>query len=571
MRGIVPVVLVLLLMSSPSSTTAPALGRGASFQRAPRQEVGPTTQLGLPPSVEAHPDIVYSNVDGQALRLDVFRPKDALNPAPGIVFIHGGRPSTRDRHHYRRLAADVAARGLVTATIDYRSFQAASYPAAFQDARAAITWLNDHAEKYGLLRNAVAAGGEFFGGYVAAMLGVGIDGAQADVGAVVGLQPVLDLPRFEPVGQPPYAYEFHLFLRYPRAERPELWEQLSPLHNASARSSPFLLAHVDGHRIPINQSTEMIAALHKHGVRAELFGPAVTGQTLVNSPHDVPGLAGSIANFVVASLWRPPEGVRMIENIVYVNREGRDLRLDMFLPTSPSARVPGVLVFHGGGWAWGGKDDFREQCVYLARQGFAAACVEYRLSRERIYPAAANDAKAAVQWMRANAAQFGIDSSRIVAMGNSAGGHLAALLGVTPEKPRFGRGDNGDVSTRVSAVVAIAATVDMLGKDRLDPWSTRTFMGGRPQETPDRWAEASPITHVGPSAAPFLFMHARDDEAVPYSDAAAMQKKLEQAGVRAEMFTVDSGGHSFFQEYPWRLSAMERVLSFLRTVVAPTE
>jgi acetyl esterase/lipase len=557
MKNLAPTVAILLFLSSACRVPTPSPTRD--------------DPLKVSASVEVHPGIVYASADGHPLRLDLFRPKDALNPAPGIVFIHGARPRTRDRHHYQRLAADVAARGIVAATIDYRAYLAAAYPTALNDARAAVTWMNDNADQYGLLPGAVAAGGEFFGGYLAALLGVGSDVARPDVGAVVGIHAVLDPTRFQPVGQPEYAYEFHLFLRHPRAERPDLWERMSPIHNVNPRSSPFLLAHVDGHRVPIDQSKTMIAALRQHGVAAELFAPAVPGATLVNAPHDVPGLARSIANFVLASLWSPPKGVRMIEDIVYASPEGRNLTLDLFLPASTTGPVPVVLVFHGGGWTWGGKTDFREQCVYLATQGFAAACVEYRLARERVYPAAVDDAKAAVRWMRTHAAEFGVDSTRIVAMGMSAGGHLAALLGVTPEKSHFERGDeNAGVSTRVSAVVAIAAVVDVVGFDQRDPWSARIFMGGRPHEAPDRWAEASPTNHVRPSAAPFLFLHAMDDEDVAYSDAVVMQQKLEQAGVRAEMFAAASGGHSFFRNYPWRLSAMERVIGFLKSVLDST-
>ena len=526
----------------------------------------------IPASVEVQQGLVYSTVDGQSLLLDLFRPRDALNPVPGIILIHGGRPATRDRQHYRRLAVDLAARGLVAATIDYRGFEAASYPAALNDARAAVDWMNQNAERYGILRGAVAAGGEFFGGYVAAMLGVGVNGSRPAVGAVVGIQPVLDLSRFEPVGNPPYPYEFHLFLGYPRAQRPDLWEQLSPLHHVNARSSPFLLAHVEGHRVPIEQSRGMIAALSGHHVSAELISPDASGTQLVNAPHEAPGLPRAIVNFVTASLWKPPEGVRMIGDVVYARPEGREVRLDLFLPAPARGPVPAVLVFHGGGWTWGGKTDFREQCVHLARNGFAAACVEYRLARERIYPAALDDAKAAVRWTRANAARFGIDPNRIVAMGMSAGGHLAAMLGVTPEKAYFERGDdNAGVSARVSAVVAIAAVVDVPGFDRLDPWSARIFMGGRPQEAPARWADASPTNHVGPNAAPFLFLHATDDGDVAYGEAADMQKKLARTGIRAELFTADSGGHTFFRDYPWRVIAMQRVVTFLRSVVGPTE
>ena len=559
---------VLLLASPLFWITAPAIARGGLLQ-AQEKISGPQE---IPPSVELERGLVYSTVEGQALRLDLFRPRGALNPAPGIILIHGGRPATRDRSHYQKLAADLAARGVVAAAIDYRTFETASYPAALTDARAAIGWMNDNAERYGLIRGAVGAGGEFFGGYIAAMLGVEVDGKRPDAGAVVGIQPVLDLTRFEPVGVPPYAYEFHLFLGHPRAQRPDLWEKASPLHHVNARSSPFLLAHAEGHRIPVEQSRAMVAALARHHVSGELISLDASGTQLVNTPHDVPGLGRAIANFVMSSSWKPPEGVRMIENVVYASPEGRDLRLDLFFPTSATGPVPAVLMFHGGGWAWGGKTDFREQCVYLAREGFAAACVEYRLARERIYPAAVDDAKAAVRWTRANAVRFGIDPTRIVAMGMSAGGHLAATLGVTPEKAHFERGaDNAGVSSRVSAVVAISAVVDVVGFDRLDPWSARIFMGGRPHEAPERWAEASPTNHVGPNAPPFLFLHATDDKDVAYGEAAAMQKKLERAGVRAEMFTADSGGHAFFRSYPWRLTAMQRIVSFLRSVLSPSK
>ena len=92
-------------------------------------------------------------------------------------------------------------------------------------------------------------------------------------------------------------------------------------------------------------------------------------------------------------------------------------------------------------------------------------------------------------------------------------------------------------------------------------------MGGRPRDAPARWAEASPTNHVGPTSAPFLFMHGTDDGDVAYAEAALMQKKLEGAGVRAEMFTAQGGGHDFFWDYRWRETAIERAEVFLRSVL----
>jgi len=468
-------------------------------RRLASQTVANPVQSGLPeipPSIEMRADLVYATPDGKQLRLDLFVPKAMLGPAPAVVFIHGVKDG-RDKSHYRRFAASVAARmGLITVSINYRAPLDAPYPAAIEDARAAVAWIKKNAAELGVLPGAVAAAGDGFGGYLAAMLGVATNERGPEVGAVIAIHAVLDLAQFEPVGQPPYAYDFHLFFGYPRAERPQVWEQASPLRYADKRSVPFLFAHVEGQRIPIDQSRAMLRALTSAGVRANLYSPAGAGNSLVDAPHQVPGLVQSVANFVTDVLWRPVDGVRAIKDVVYANRDGRDLRVDLYLPASV-VRAPGVLVLHGGGWAWGNKREFRSQAAYLAAHGFVSACFEYRLSRERIYPAALDDAKTAVRWLRANAARYGIDPDKIAAMGISAGGQLASMLGVTPDRRSFERGDDHPgVSSKVQAVVAISATVDMLGKDRVDPTSARTFMGSRPQEAPARWAEASPTNHV---------------------------------------------------------------------------
>ena len=529
----------------------------------------PQSASPLPPGIEARTDIVYASPAGRELRLDVYVPPPQLTPTPAIVFVHGGRPDGRDRTHYRRLAMQVAERGIVAATVDYRQPLEASQPAALDDLRAALAWLDRNAERHGMLPGAIAVAGEDFGGYLAGMLGV----AQSDTrrpaaGAVVGIHPILDPTTFIPTGVPAYSYALHLYLRYPLAQRPDLWQAASPLHLVDARSAPFLLAHVEGDRVPVEQSTKMLEALRAAGVRAELFTHTRAADALLAAPHEVPRFAQTLANFVMERLWRAPDGVSVQRDLVYARRGTRELRLDLFLPQGGGGGRPAVLLFHGGGWAWGSKAEMREHAAHLAAQGFVAAAVEYRLTREHVHPAALDDAKEAVRWLRANAAAYDVDPRRIGALGISAGGHLVSMLGVTPARSHFAEaGAHADVSADVRAVVAVSAVVDLPGQDRRDPWSTRILMAGRPDENPAAWRQASPIEHVRPGVASFLFMHGTADPLVSYGEAAAMRERLAAAGVRAEMFTVDGGGHNFFWSHPSRVESMRRATAFLRSAL----
>src|SRR4029077_5650098 len=128
----------------------------------------------------------------------------------------------------------------------------------------------------------------------------------------------------------------------------------------------------------------------------------------------------------------------------------RKVMLDLYLPKEPgSAKIPCIVVIHGGGWGTGDKTRFAAIAARLAEQGFAAACIGYRLLPEVEFPAPVVDCKAAVRWVRANAAQHGIDPDRIGAIGGSAGGHLVAMLGTSASVNELeGEGGNPGVSSR---------------------------------------------------------------------------------------------------------------------------
>jgi acetyl esterase/lipase len=249
--------------------------------------------------------------------------------------------------------------------------------------------------------------------------------------------------------------------------------------------------------------------------------------------------------------FRLPDGVRVEQNLVYSSPGGRDLHLDLFLPKEGRGPFPAVVYIHGGGWRRGDRNAFRRQAAHMATKGFAGACIEYRLSGEAKYPAALQDSKAAVGWMRANAAKYRIDPQRIGAAGGSAGGHLVALLGVT-----------GDVKV----VAAFNPAVDLVSFGKSEPASAGNsvaeFLGATYAQKPELWAEATPITHVDKNSAVFLFLHGNADTTVPYRQSLDMLNKLKAAGVEAELFTAEGAAHGFFNRPPWFEPTLKRMEEF---------
>ncbi|MCB1693341.1 MAG: alpha/beta hydrolase, partial [Pseudomonadales bacterium] len=146
-------------------------------------------------------------------------------------------------------------------------------------------------------------------------------------------------------------------------------------------------------------------------------------------------------------------------DVVVATGGGRDLHADIYTPANPNGA--GILMIHGGGWRQGSKEMLPSQADAYCRWGFTCVATEYRLTPESPWPAQIHDVKAALRWMRANAEMLGIEKDRIAAHGNSAGAHLALLLGGTPGHELFeGDGGNAAESTAVQGIVAIFPPVE---------------------------------------------------------------------------------------------------------------
>jgi len=262
-----------------------------------------------------------------------------------------------------------------------------------------------------------------------------------------------------------------------------------------------------------------------------------------------------------------PDNVDVRRDIVYCRGGGRDLQLDLFLPKGRSGRRPAVVFIHGGGWRGGTRRQFHPQAAHLASTlGYAGAAIEYRLSGEATFPAAVEDVKCAVRWLRAQAQTYGVDPDRIAAVGGSAGAHLAAMLGVTDRSAGLeGDGGHAGMTSRVNAVVAFNGPFDLAKEAGTESAGRRTgFLGGSPAERPEIYQRASPITYVSPAAAPFLLLHGTADTTVSIEQSRMMMKRLRDAGVKAEIFEAEGAAHGFFNRPPHYQPTLERMTAFLK-------
>jgi acetyl esterase/lipase len=238
--------------------------------------------------------------------------------------------------------------------------------------------------------------------------------------------------------------------------------------------------------------------------------------------------------------------VSVRNDVVFGSGGGRDLLCDVYSPADPAEARPAVLLVHGGGWRRGDKSVMEGFGRRLAAEGFVGVASQYRLSDEAPWPAHIEDVKAALRWMRANAAGLGIDASKIAALGRSAGAHLVLLAAGTPGLPDFeGSGGNPGHSTEVAAVVGVfPPTVFFAGENRIHGGTpARALMGEG--ATAEAASLASPLHHVTPSYPPAMLLHGTADKVVPVTASMVMYEALVKAGVPAEMHLYAEQPHGF--------------------------
>ncbi|MCE9572396.1 MAG: alpha/beta hydrolase [Deltaproteobacteria bacterium] len=239
-------------------------------------------------------------------------------------------------------------------------------------------------------------------------------------------------------------------------------------------------------------------------------------------------------------------GPRVTNDVTYDDRFGAQTTMDVYEPAddTPTPR-PAVLVIHGGSWRTPTKrSSMAADAERLADAGYVAFNIDYRLVPDGgEFPHAVQDCFCALAYIRAHAADWNIDPARIAGMGYSAGGHLGSMLAVAAADPVIAPDCAAGTTGPLVAMVSGAGPQDM----RLFPQvaAVTEFVGGTKAEVPERYIQASPITHVVAGAPPFLMIHGTGDIVVNIEHSRDMRAALRAVGTDARLLEIPGGGHLF--------------------------
>lgn len=257
--------------------------------------------------------------------------------------------------------------------------------------------------------------------------------------------------------------------------------------------------------------------------------------------------------------------VSLERNVVVGNFGGIDLTVDVARPAAMDGPAPALLFLPGGGWLTADRSPLPERYgIPMAERGFVCVTGEYRVLEQAIWPAAIQDVKAIIRWMRANAARLGIDPERIALGGKSAGGHLTLLAGATNGSGEFegshnGNGVNAGYSSRVAAVIGVAPVSDIS-----EYWRRPHMIPYTAIDSSDAAIRAAnPIDRVDGSYPPTLLLHGTNDDRVPHEMTLRMFHTLERNGVPADLCLFAEQDHMFDRIPAYSQAIVENMARFL--------
>jgi acetyl esterase/lipase len=200
---------------------------------------------------------------------------------------------------------------------------------------------------------------------------------------------------------------------------------------------------------------------------------------------------------------------------------------------------------HGGGWSAGKRTDFAWAASRLARSGYVAATIDYRLVPEGTFPHAPQDVACALAFLRLHAGDYRLDPQRVVMMGYSAGGHLVGLVALAHDDPGLApdcvAAQADGAPSAPQGVISAAGPMDL--RTMSGQSAVQSFVGGTIDRVPERWDEASPAHFVHPGEPPFLFIQGQADWLVDPAQMRAMRDAMRAAGNDAELLELVGGGH----------------------------
>lgn len=298
----------------------------------------------------------------------------------------------------------------------------------------------------------------------------------------------------------------------------------------------------------------------------------------------VAGLACVIVPALTASASAAEYTVSTRMKIPYVQHDGVTLTGDFYAPKGRD-KAPVIVAIHGGGWQAASPAIYQYWGPYLAKNGYAVFAAGYRLSKPgaKTFPQAVYDVKAAIQYVRANAAELGVDPARIGLMGDSAGAHLAALVALAADEPMFSTEYRNDphaaTPANVKTMVGFYGVYDMQAQWMHDQLVrprdqiTENFLGQSPVQNRRVYFDSSPTSYATVDkreklGTRFQLIYGTDDDIVdPKTQSQVFLKNLKQAGFFARQTVIPGAGH-FFTAWPvepgsYNAQAAPQILMFL--------
>lgn len=243
--------------------------------------------------------------------------------------------------------------------------------------------------------------------------------------------------------------------------------------------------------------------------------------------------------------------VKIDNGVVFTPPEMVELHCDIYSPAdreSPTRGNPAVLLIHGGAWSSGSRKALGGYALKLARNGFVAVTIDYRLAPRWKFPAQVDDVRTAIQWVSDHSESLGIDSQRIGVFGYSAGGHLACLIGTLVDEPIETQAsasawpvDDQRLlnSVKPAAICAGGPPCDLMNI----PGGLAFFLGGSREQIPGVYVAASPLTHASAGDVPTLFIHGLEDSIVPAQCSRSLYQAQREVGVASEFLAFEAQGH----------------------------
>ena len=243
--------------------------------------------------------------------------------------------------------------------------------------------------------------------------------------------------------------------------------------------------------------------------------------------------------------------VKIDTSVVFTPSEAVELLCDIYSPVERNTSAKGspvILLVHGGAWSSGSRKALGGYALRLARNGFVAVSIDYRLAPRWKFPAQVDDVRTAIRWVSDHSESLGIDPQRIGIFGYSAGGHLACLIGTLVDESIETQAATSlwpvdDLrlhnSPKPAAICAGGPPCDLMGL----PKGLAFFLGGSPQQIPEVYVAASPLTHASAGDVPTLFIHGLEDSIVPAQCSRSLYQAQRDVGVPSEFLAFEAQGH----------------------------